>query len=224
MKSIHVINPNSSAYVTRGIDRAVAPMRALAPIHCHTLTAGPPGIETQAHVDGVVPPLLDWAQGLPEDAGAIVVACFSDPGVFALREATGLPVLGIAESAYLLALTLGQRFGILSLGRASIQRHRRHVAAMGITDRLAGDLPLGLGVLELAEEARTLARLIEVGTRLRDDHGADVLITGCAGMVQYRRALEAAVGLPVVDPCQAAVSVAIGRVALNICQTQEEGA
>lgn len=224
MNSIHVINPNSSAHVTEGIDRAIAPMRALAQVHCHTLSAGPPGIESQAHVDGVVLPLLDWAQSLPGDAGALVVACFSDPGVAALREATALPVLGIAESAYLLALTMGQRFGILSLGRASIQRHRRHVAAMGITDRLAGDLPLGLGVLELAEEARTLARLIEVGTALRDTHGADVLITGCAGMAQYRRPLQEALGLPVIDPCQAAVSAAIGRVALNNCHTQEEGA
>ncbi len=222
--TIHVINPNSTRQVTDGIDVAIAPMRdrSPVPIACHTLPEGPPGIESQAHVDGVVGPLLTLADRLKPDASAYVVACFSDPGLAALREASRVPVLGIAESAYLLAMSLGQRFGILSLGRASIQRHIRNLGALGITDRLAADLPLGLGVLELAEAETTLARLTEVGRDLRDRHGADVLITGCAGMAPYRHQLQEATGLPVVDPCQAAVSAAIGRVALAACDTMKE--
>jgi allantoin racemase len=53
-----------------------------------------------------------------------------------------------------------------------------------------------------------------VGTRLRDHDGADVLVLGCAGMAQYRAGLEAEVGLPVIDPTQAAVTMAIGAVRL----------
>ncbi|RVT86941.1 Asp/Glu racemase [Rhodobacteraceae bacterium CCMM004] len=221
--TIHVLNPNSTAAVTEGIDAAIAPMRAVAPvpIRCHTLAEGPPGIESQAHIEGVVQPLLRQAAGLP-DASALVVACFSDPGLAALREAQRVPVLGIAESAVLTAMTLGHRFGILSIGRASIPRHLRYLGAMGVTDRLAADLPIGMGVVELADEDRTLTRLTEVGTTLREAHGADVLITGCAGMAQYRARLEAATGLPVVDPCQAAVAMAIGRLALAACDPRED--
>ena len=58
--------------------------------------------------------------------------------------------------------------------------------------------------------------MIETGKRLRDNDGADVLIMGCAGMASYRVSLEAATGLPVVEPCQAAVSMALGQVALNL--------
>ena len=38
---------------------------------------------------------------------------------------------------------------------------------------------------------------------------------GCAGMARYREPLQRRVGLPVVEPTQAAVSMAIGRVRLN---------
>jgi 4-hydroxy-tetrahydrodipicolinate synthase len=41
-------------------------------------------------------------------------------------------------------------------------------------------------------------------------------------MARYRPALEAALGLPVIDPCQAATAAALGRIALN--QTHRPGA
>ena len=53
------------------------------------------------------------------------------------------------------------------------------------------------------------------GRRLRDQHGADVLVMGCAGMARYRADLEEAVQIPVVEPTQAAVTMAIGRVRLG---------
>jgi len=217
--TIHVINPNSSGHVTEGIEAAIDPLRSIAPVPivCHTLSQGPAGIETQAHVDGVVVPLLDFAESLATDASAFVVACFSDPGLAALREANDVPVLGIAESAYLQAMIQGQRFGILSLGSASIQRHIRYLGALGILDRLAADLPLNLGVLELSDETQTLTRLCDVSKTLRDEFGANVLITGCAGMAKYRRKLEDMTALPVIDPCQAATAAAIGQLALKKC-------
>jgi Asp/Glu/hydantoin racemase len=80
---------------------------------------------------------------------------------------------------------------------------------------LAGDRAIGLGVTELANEERTFERLVSVGGRLRDDDGADALILGCAGMARYRERLEIAVSLPVIEPTQAAVTLAIGAVLLR---------
>jgi Asp/Glu/hydantoin racemase len=54
--------------------------------------------------------------------------------------------------------------------------------------------------------------MIEVGKELRDEDGADVIVMGCAGMARHRLPLEAALGIPVVDPTQAAVTMAIGAV------------
>lgn len=213
--TIHVLNPNSSLAVTEAIARAVAPMQAVAPvpIRCHRLEAGPPGIETQAQVDGVVAPLLAQAATLEAGASAFVIACFSDPGLAALRESSARPVLGIAESAVLTAMTLGQRFGIVSIMSRSIPRHLRYLGAMGVRDRLAADLPLELGVAELSDRAATWARLVAVGRELTRA-GAEAVILGCAGMADYRADLEAELGRRVIDPTQAACALAIGRLAL----------
>lgn len=215
-KSLFVINPNSSVRVTNGIDRAIDPLRSLGvPIQCETLSEGPAGIETQAQSDLVVAPLLTLTEKLRPRASGVVIACFGDPGLHAVREKLDCPVLGIQESAILTAMTLGQRFGIISILQASVTRHLRAIGAMGVSARCAGDKALNLGVAELAHEDQTLARMAEVGAELRDKDGADTLIMGCAGMADFRTDLEHLVGLPVVEPCQAAVSMAIGRIALN---------
>ena len=212
---IVVVNPNSTATVTAAIDRALEPLRMTGgpAIECLTLAEGPPGIETQAHVEQVVRPLCRLVRARA-DAGAFVIACFSDPGLHLCRESSARPILGIAECGLLTALTRGERFGILAILRTSLPRHLRYVRQLGLAARFAGDLPLGLGVALLSDAGRTFARLAEVGTRLRDRHGADVLVLGCAGMADYRRPLEQELQLPVVDPTQAAVTMAIGAVRL----------
>lgn len=216
-ETIIVINPNSTVAVTEDIDRALDPLRfADGPeIVSLTLAEGPPGIETQRHVESVVMPLCRLIEGHDNQASAFVIACFSDPGLHLARETTAKPVFGIAESGLLSALARGDRVGIIAILEASVRRHRRYIRALGLESRLAGELALDLGVLELAEESVTFQRLTEVGARLRDDLGAEVLVLGCAGMARYRARLEAALGVPVVDPTQAAVAMAIAAVRLG---------
>jgi len=214
---ILVINPNSTEAVTRGIDAAMEPLRMQGgpAIECVTLKDGPPGIENQSHVEQGVPLIGAMVRQRDADCSAFVIACYSDPGLHAARELTTRPVLGIAECGILTALTLGQRFGVISILRKSIPRHLRYVGQMGLNDRMAGDRAIGLGVVELADEARTFSRMAEVAAELRDEDGADVLVMGCAGMARYRDRLQRHVGLPVVEPSQAAVAMAIGRTRLN---------
>lgn len=216
-----IINPNSSEQVTAGIDAAVAPLRQFGrPLRCLTLAEGPPGIENQLQADLTIAPMIDLALA-QKDAAGFVIACFGDPGLHALRDATSLPVVGIQEAAVSTALTLGHRFGVISILAASIPRHLRSFGAMGVLDRLAGDRALGLGVAELASADKSLQAMIDTGQRLRDEDGANVLIMGCAGMAQYRQPLEDATGLPVVEPCQAAAALALGQIALGISHKRE---
>jgi allantoin racemase len=214
---IIVINPNSTEAVTRAMDDGLAPLRLPGgpSILCQTLHEGPPGVESQRDADSVIGPLCRSIAEQEAEAAAFVIACFSDPGLFSARETTRKPVFGIAECGILNALTLGHRFGVISILAASVPRHLRYIAAMGVGTRLAGDRPIGLGVTALADAKTTLARMIEVGTTLRDVDGAEVLVMGCAGMARYRDDLEEAVRLPVVEPTQAAVAMALGRVRLG---------
>ena len=217
MSKILVINPNSTEAVTRGIDEACEPLRLSGgpQIEVVTLKQGPPGIETQQHVDGVIPHLLDLVRERERHYEAFVIACYSDPGLHSLREATTKPVLGISECGILTALTLGHRFGVIAILEKSIPRHLRYMGALGVMDRLAAELPVGIGVTDLADEKRTFGRMVEVGKILRETHGANVLVMGCAGMARYRKPLQEVVGIPVVEPTQAAVAMAIGRVRLG---------
>ena len=216
-QTIYVINPNSSRTVTAGIDAAMAPLRLPGGprIECLTLEAGPPGIQTQRDVESVTLPMLDLARSLEADAAAFVIACFSDPGLHALREASAKPVFGISESAALTALTLGQTFGVIAILQTSIPRHLRGWGAMGLRDRLAGEAAIGLNVAELGDASTTLNRMVDAGQRLIDDHGAQVIVMGCAGMASYRQSLQQQLGVPVVEPSQAAASMALGRVMLG---------
>lgn len=213
---ILVINPNSSEQVTAGIDQACEPLRSNGGpiIECVTNPDGPPGIESQRHVDVVANHNVDIIAEHP-GFDAFVIACYSDPGLHACRETTSRPVFGISESGLLTALTLGQRFGVLAILSTSIPRHLRYVAGLGISDRLAGERAVGLGVVELANEDKTFDRLVSTGEALRDADGADVLVMGCAGMATYRDRLAEATGLPVVEPTQAAVAMAAGRLRLG---------
>jgi Asp/Glu/hydantoin racemase len=211
---ILVINPNSTVAVTEGIDDAVESLRMAGgpAIECITLAEGPPGIETQADVESVVQPICRAVQGHP--AAAYVIACFSDPGLHLAREATESPVFGIAECAMLTAMTRGERFGIIAILPASVPRHVRAVRALGIEQRFAASRPIGMGIAELTDGEKVMERMTAAGAWLRDERGADVAIMGCAGMARFKDGLEDALGLPVVEPTQAAATMAIGAVRL----------
>lgn len=210
---ILVVNPNSNETVTKGLADALAPVQfADGPqIECRTLQDGPYGIEAQEHVESVTLPLRKLVAG-SNNVDAFVIACYSDPGLHVCREATSRPVFGINECGVLTALATGERFGVIAIAQRSIRRHVRYMRQMGLLDRLAGERPLDMSVAETASGENTLERMIAIGEKLRDEDGADVIVMGCAGMARHRRPLEMALGVPVVDPTQAAVAMAIGAV------------
>ena len=213
---ILVINPNSTQAVTDFTDRAIEPLRMTGGpvVDCMTLAEGPPGLQSRLDDASVVQPLLRVLKKQEERTNAFVIACYSDPALAVAREATRRPVFGIAESAMVTACTLGDRFGVISSLDDSIPKHRQYIRTVGLESRFAGDLAIGIGITEITDDDTVVARLIEVGTRLRRDYGAGALIMGCAGMAPFRRRVEAAVGIPVVEPTQAAVTLAIGAVRL----------
>lgn len=215
-KKILVINPNSNEAVTRGLDDALAAIRfAGGPeIECRTLKEGPLGIETQEHVESVALPLARLMKS-SNDVDAFVIACYSDPGLHVCREATNAPVFGINECGVLTALARGERFGVIAIKQRSIRRHVRYMRQMGLLDRLAGERPLDMTVAETATGEKTLSKMIEIGRELRDKDGAEVIVMGCAGMARHRAPLEAELGVPVIDPTQAAVAMAMGAIVFS---------
>jgi len=212
-KRILVINPNSNAQVTLHLAEALQPLLfdGGPEIDCVTLADGPLGIESQADLESAVMPLRALVAA-DNSADAFVIACYSDPGLHVCREATARPVFGIAESGVLTALARGDRFGVIAVAQRSIPRHLRYLRQMCLMERLAGERPLNMSVAEAASGDDTLTRMIDVGRALKTEDGANAIVMGCAGMARHRAALEDALGIPVIDPTQAAVTMALGTV------------
>ena len=149
MTRIFILNPNSSASVTDAMAHSIDLVKDglwAEPVF-GTLKGAPAGIESQADIDAVIPPLLDRIAA--EKADAYVIGCFSDPGLAAAKAASTAPVVGIAEAAYGEAVQLGVPFGVVSIVKASIGRHAKAIDALGYTPFLAGDRSLDIGVTEM---------------------------------------------------------------------------
>jgi len=209
-RRVLVVNPNSNATVTQGIDQAVAEFRQRdrLNIDCVDLPDAPFGIETDADIAAVVPRITGEVKAGLTRYHAFVIACYSDPALAECRALTGKPVLGIQQSAVALATGGGRRFGVLALGAESIERHVAYVRQLGMQALHAGERPLHLSVDAAANDPSTLNKIIDGGRQLIEQDDAEVLVLGCAGMARHRQAAEAALGVSVIDPVQAAVTIA----------------
>jgi Asp/Glu/hydantoin racemase len=208
---ILVVNPNSTTSCTSGIDAALAGFRApgLPRIDVMQLENGPPAVVTWREWFSVAEPLCRLVEREP--AAAYVIACVSDPGVEAVRTVTRRPVFGPLRSAVAAALARADRFGIIAFADPSLQRQRRAIQAMGVEARLLGHIPLNLPMETLTDPAAPRAALTEAARRIVAG-GAEAVVLGCAGMAGHRAAVEDACGVPVIEPCQAAVALALAAV------------
>lgn len=209
MARILIINPNCSLDCSAGIEAAVAPFRLPAGpvIDVTTLEDGPPAIYSWRDWHMVVDPLCERIG--QEAADIYVVACASDPGIEAARATTHRPVLGVFRSAVATAAARAERFGVIAIVEASKGRHLTALRAMGLEARLADEVALNVTMETLLRPDAARARLIAAGQELVAK-GAQTVILGCTGMAHHRDAVEAAIGVPVIEPCQAAAAIAVG--------------
>jgi Asp/Glu/hydantoin racemase len=213
MTRILVINPNCSVDCSAGIEAAIAPFRfpGGASLEVATLADGPPAIYSWSDWHAVVEPLCRRIES--QAADAYVIACASDPGIEAARLVTNRPVLGVFRSAVAAAIARAERFGVISIVEQSKPRHLLALRAMGLAERLVADVALNVTMETLLDPELAQARLIAAARELAAA-GAGTLILGCTGMAHHRSAIAEAVGLPVIEPCQAGTLLAIGAVSL----------
>jgi allantoin racemase len=208
MARILVVNPNSSVTCSDGISAALAPFRLAGgpDFDVMTLREGPPAIYDWRDWHRVVEPLCRLIEREPADA--YVIACASDPGNAAARATTRRPVFGVFRCAVAAAVARGERFGVIAIVDASKARHVAALRAMGLEGRLAAEVALNVSMDTLLEPEAARTRLIEAA-RGCAAAGAETIILGCTGMAHHRVAVEDAIGLPVIEPCQAAAAIAL---------------
>ncbi len=207
-KKILVINPNSNESVTGGLRESLRGFSNQAEIDCCTIAEGPFGIESDDDIASVIPLVARRISESPQ-YDAYVIACYSDPGLKECREMFSKPVFGMQQSAIETAISLGGKFGVVALSDESIRRHLAYIRTLGHEVHLAGEVPLNITVDEAANDVATLDKVIAGGYRLVDEYGASSIILGCAGMSSIKTGAETKLPVPVIEPAQAAVSLAI---------------
>ncbi|RMX05827.1 Asp/Glu racemase [Corticibacter populi] len=212
---ILALNPNSSESVTQSVVHAMrcAMPERMAEIVGVTCSDGPEGIVTQADFEDARHRVGARVVGNFLGAyDAAVIACFSDPGLEAVRSQCAIPVIGMGEAGMRCALQAGERVGVVAVADAAIPRHLAYWERIGIGHRVVGERALNISVAASGDHVQAFERMLAAGRTLRDKLHADAILLGCAGMSALRGQLESALDVPVIDPCAAAIVAAIDAV------------
>lgn len=226
-----VINPNTSASVSALLHRHVQAV-AGAQVQVRTLTArfGAPYIACEASYAVAAHAALDaWAAalaGIHRDGGhapdALLVGCFGDPGLLALRDNSPVPVTGLAEASFITAARHGQ-FAIVTGGERWGPMLQRLAQALGHSSSLAGIRTVAPTGAQLAADPQGAVQLLAQACRdaVRAT-GAQAVILGGAGLAGMAAAVQPQVPVPVIDSVVAGAQWALHGAAA-VAGRQEPG-
>jgi allantoin racemase len=183
---------------------------------------GPLSIESHVEEAMCVPPMIRAVTGRKQQPDALIVGCFGDPGLAALREILDCPVVGPFEASIHVAAQLGARVGVVTILDSVVSLLDHLVRGMGLSLRYAGSLAIDVPVLELRDDPD---RLVEQVTRAGHElvrRGADVLVLGCMSLaflgIAERTGPE--IGVPVVNPARCSIKTAEALVAQQLSQSR----
>lgn len=169
------------------------------------------------------------AQAEKEGFDAAMINCFGDPMLWDIRQAVNIPVVSTGESSMLLAITMGYKFGVVTISQHNIHEQKQTIAKYGLSDRSAGVRPNPESGDEqpkaLVDSRHAIESFKKVARELIAD-GAEVIIPGCGLMSpalrlapgaekEYPNGLVEVDGVPVVDVMGCTIKMAEMLVALK---------
>ena len=205
-----LINPNTSASTTARLVQTLTP--ALPPdwqLDAHTARFGASYIACEAsHAVAAHAALEAWAAQLaPAAPQAVLIGCFGDPGLFALRESSACPVTGLAEASFIEAAALGP-FAIVTGGQRWRVMLERLAQSLGYGDHLRHiETVAPSGAELLADPDMAMRCLAQACANAAAVPGVRAIIMGGAGLAGYAQTLQARAPLPLIDSALAGLRV-----------------
>ena len=211
--TILVVNPNTSEDMTAAIDRVgQAAAGASATVVTLRSQQGPHTIEGPLDAALGVAGMLEVIGAYTQPFDAVVVACFGDPGVDALRVLVRVPVIGIGAASFTQAAFLSQRFAIVTPAVGTPERYAAVAAAMGITRQFLGTYQTQLSVADFESDDPTVVDTLVFHAQQAVKDGAECLLFGCAGIADQIQEIAERVGVLCLPSVAAGVSQAIACV------------
>ena len=206
---ILIINPNGDAADSLANEatarRYAHPQTEVVAVHPPRHT--PQGLGGHGATAWATEATLQLARSRGDGFDAVVIACFEDPGLYGARELLAAPVFGIAESAMLIARTLGHSFSIITTPARYRPITTDLVRLYGLERRCASVRTVELPEPLLDDDTAAAILSIEARRALEED-GAEVLIIGCSKLSRFDKELERSLGVPVLDGVACAIKLA----------------
>lgn len=211
MRHLLLINPNTSEATTA---RLAATLQPLLPdgvrLALRTATLGARYIACEAsHAMAAAAVLQGWAEHLAESAerpDGVLIGCFGDPGLHALRESSACPVTGLAEASFIEAARRGP-FAIVTGGARWKPMLQRLAQGLGYGEALVHvETVAPTGAQMLADRALALRHLAQA-CRAAARPGVASIIVGGAGLAGYAADLQPDVDVPLIDSVHAGLRV-----------------
>ena len=184
---------------------------------------GPLSIESHAEEVLCIAPMIEAVSRREREPDALIIGCFGDPGLAALREILECPVIGPFEASFHTAAQLGARVGIVTILDSVTPVLDHIIRGMGQSLRYAGAGAIGVPVLELGKDtAGVTERVAQAGADLIRKRDADVLVLGCMSLAFLGIAERAAptLGIPVINPAKCALKTAEAMAAQGLVQSR----
>jgi allantoin racemase len=209
-KRLLLINPNTTEAVTQRLMHVLASHLPNS-VHLEAVTArfGASYIACEAsHAVASHATLDAWAQYLSEHTApdGVLIACFGDPGLFALRQSSACPVTGLAEAAFIEAAAHGE-FAIVTGGQRWKPMLERLAQNLGYHERLRHlEILMPTGAQLLADPIMALESLAQA-CQTAQKAGAKAIIIGGAGLAGYAAQLQSRCDVPLIDSALAGMRV-----------------
>lgn len=222
---IKIINPNTTLSMTKNIELAGKKCaREDTEVYAVSPSSGPESIECYYDEFLAVPGVLEEIIKGDKDerADAFVIACFGDPGLWAAREVTKKPVIGIAEAAITISKMISPSFSIVSVLKRSKRMSEEVVKMHGAENWCKSIRATDLSVLDFDRNPQKgLRALAQESKNAVEDDGAECILLGCGGFVGFVEDLQKELGVPVLDGVSPAVKLAEILVEMG-CKTSKE--
>jgi allantoin racemase len=208
-----VINPNTGVATTQRLAEHLP--RAVGDdveITCITAAFGAPYIACEASFAVAGHAVLDaWATHLhntPVDQhpDRILIGCFGDPGLHALRESAACPVTGLAEASFIEAAALGA-FAIVTGGARWSPMLQRIAQSLGYGAALKHIETVNETGAELLANPEHAIKVLTEACQRSATHPVQSIILGGAGLAGYAALVQSAIALPVIDSVLAGARV-----------------
>ena len=209
-QKILLINPNTSEETTLKLSETLQPLLPAGfGLDVRTVSKGARYIACEASHAVAASALLEtWADYLSEQKAphGVLIGCFGDPGLFALRESSACKVTGLAEASFMEASELGS-FAIVTGGLRWKPMLQRLALSLGFGDALQHiETVTPTGAMLQADPAMAVECLTQA-CQAAALPGVRSIILGGAGLAGLASLIQPHVDLPLVDSVQAGLRV-----------------